>query len=172
MISLPLQPKIIEKKDNLAIFEIESLWPGYGITVGNALRRVLLSSLPGAAITQVKIKGVQHEFSAIPGVLEDAIIILLNLKQLRFKMYADEPQKVNLFIKGEKTITGEDFQLPSQVELANPDAHIATITDKKTELDMEIIVEKGMGYKPVEARKKEKMEIGSIALDAIFTPTK
>jgi len=172
MITLPSQPKIIEKKDNLAIFEIESLWPGYGITVGNALRRVLLSSLPGVAITQVKIRGVQHEFSAIPGVLEDAITILLNLKQLRFKMYADEPQKATLSIKGEKTVTGEDFQLPSQVELANPDAHIATLTEKKAELEMDILIERGMGYEPVEARKKEKMEIGSIALDAIFTPTK
>ena len=172
MITLPSQPKIIEKKDNSAVFEIESLWPGYGVTVGNALRRVLLSSLSGSAITQVKIKGVQHEFSTIPGVMEDVINILLNLKQLRFKMYSDEPQKVTLSVKGEKTVKGADFKLPSQVELANPDAPIATITDKKAEFEMEILIEKGMGYEPAEARKKEKLEIGSVAIDAIFTPVK
>ncbi len=172
MISLPSQPKIIEKKNNLAIFEIEALWPGYGVTVGNALRRVLLSSLPGAALTQVKIKGVQHEFSTIPGVLEDVVTILLNLKQLRFKLYADEPQKATLSVKGEKTVNGSDFELPSQVELANPEVFIATLTDKKSELELEILIEKGMGYEPAETRKKEKMEIGTIAVDAIFTPVK
>ena len=104
MISLPLQPKIIEKKGNKAVFEIEALYPGYGLTVGNSLRRVLFSSLTGAAITQVKIQGVQHEFSTIPGVLEDVISILLNLKQLRFKVYSDEPQKATLKIKGEKEV--------------------------------------------------------------------
>lgn len=172
MVSLPSQPKIIEKKDNSAIIEIESLWPGYGVTVGNALRRVLLSSLPGAAITQVKIKGVQHEFSTMPGVLEDVITVILNLKQLRFKIYSDEPQKATLTIKGEKTVKGGDFELPTQVELSNPGAHIATITDKKAEIEMEILIEKGMGYEPVEARKEKKLEIGAIALDAIFTPVK
>src|SRR3989338_9084806 len=102
MIPLPSQPKIIEKKDNSAIFEIEGLWPGYGVTIGNSLRRVLLSSLPGVAVTQVKIKGAQHEFSTIPGILEDVVMILLNLKQLRFKLYADEPQKISLSVKGER----------------------------------------------------------------------
>lgn len=172
MVSLPSQPKIIEKKDNSAIIEIESLWPGYGVTVGNALRRVLLSSLPGAAITQVKIRGVQHEFSTMPGVLEDVITVLLNLKQLRFKVYSDEPQKATLAIKGEKTVKGADFELPTQVELSNPEAHIATITDKKAEIEMEILIEKGMGYEPAEARKEKKLEIGAITLDAIFTPVK
>lgn len=170
MIPLPSQPKIIEKKDNLAIFEVEGLWPGYGVTMGNSLRRVLLSSLQGAAITQVKIKGVQHEFSTIPGVLEDVVTILLNLKQLRFKLHSDEPQKVRLLVKGEKEVMGSNFDLPSQIELMNKESHIAAITDKKTELDIEILVEKGMGYEPVEARKKGKFEIGTIAVDAIFTP--
>src|SRR3989344_1563328 len=136
MIPLPSQPKIVEKKDNSAVFEIEGLWPGYGATIGNSLRRVLISSLPGAAITQVKIRGVQHEFSTIPGVLEDVVTILLNLKQLRFKLYGDEPQKATLSLKGEKKVVGSNFELPSQVELMNKDAEIATLTAKSAELDM------------------------------------
>lgn len=174
MILLPQQPKIIEKKDNWAIFEIESLYPGYGITIGNSLRRVLLSSLQGAAVTQVKITGTQHEFSTLPGVLEDVITIMMNLKQLRFKIFTDEPQKAILKVKGEKEIKGSDFKLPSQAELLNKSCHIATLTDKKTELEMEIQIEKGVGYEPVERRKKrkEKLEIGVIPIDAIFTPVK
>lgn len=170
MIPLPSQPKVIEKKDNSAIFEIEGLWPGYGVTIGNSLRRILLSSLPGAAVTQAKIKGVQHEFSTIPGVLEDVVMILLNLKQLRFKVYSDEPQKAALSVKGEKEVLGSHFDLPSQVELLNKDAKIATLTAKSSELGIEITVEKGMGYEAVESRKRAKLEIGTIALDAIFTP--
>lgn len=172
MIPLPLIPKIIEEKDNQATFEIEALYPGYGTTIGNSLRRVLLSSLSGAAITEVKIKGVQHEFSTIPGVLEDMVSVLMNLKQLRFKIHGDEPQKAQLLIKGEKEIKGSDFKLPSQIELINKDAHILAITDKKTEIDMEIVVEKGIGYELVERRKKDKLKVGVIALDAIFTPVR
>jgi len=170
MVPLPLQPKIIEKKGNTAIFEIEALYPGYGATVGNSLRRVLLSSLPGAAITQVKIKGVPHEFSIMSGILEDVITILLNLKQLRFKIYSDESQKATLKVKGEKEVKASDFELPTQLELINKNAHIATLTDKKSELEMEILVEKGLGYETVERRKKEKLGVGVIALDTIFTP--
>ncbi|MDP2910413.1 MAG: DNA-directed RNA polymerase subunit alpha [bacterium] len=173
MINLPQIPKIISKKDNWAQFEIQGLYPGYGITIGNSLRRVLLSSLPGAAVTQVKIKGVQHEFSTIPGVLEDVITITMNLKQLRFKIHSDEPQKAVLKIKGEKKIKGSDFEVPTQLELMNKDCPIATLTDKKKELEMEIQVEKGIGYEPVERRKKQKkLEIGVIPIDAIFTPIK
>ena len=172
MISLPLAPKIIKKEGNKAIFEIENFYPGYGVTIGNAMRRVLLSSLSGAAPTRVKIKGVPHEFSTIPGVLEDTIVIMLNLKQLRFKMYTDEPQKATLKIKGEKEAKGSDFELPSQVELINKDCHIATLTSKSADLEIEIQIEKGIGYIPREARKKEKAEVGAIALDAIFTPIK
>ena len=172
MIPLPSPPKIIQKKGNFAIFEIEGLWPGYGVTLGNSLRRVLLSSLRGAAITQVKIKGVPHEFSTIPGVMEDVINILLNLKQLRFKLFGEEPQKATLSVKGKKEVKGEDFKLPSQLELVNKDAHVATLTDKSAELEMEITVEKGWGYEPAERRKKGKLEIGVIALDAIFTPVR
>jgi len=171
MILLPKPPKLVSKKTNWAQFEIEALSPGYGITIGNSLRRVLLSSLPGAAVTQMKIKGVQHEFSTIPGVLEDVITIAMNLKQLRFKTYTDEPQKATLKVKGEKEISGSDFKFPSQVELVNKSVHIATITSKKTELDMEIKIEKGIGYESVERRKRQgKLEIGLIPLDAIFSP--
>ena len=172
MIPLPSQPKIIEKKDNQAVFEIEGLYPGYGVTVGNSLRRVLLSSLPGAAVTQVKIKGIQHEFSTIPGVLEDVVTILLNIKQLRFKLHTTEPQRAKLQVKGAKTVKASTFNLPTQVELKNKDAHIATLTTKSASLDMEILIEPGMGYEPVETRKTGKLEIGTIALDAIFTPVR
>lgn len=170
MLSLPVKPKITKQEKNKAVFEIEALYPGYGVTIGNSLRRVLLSSLTGAAVTQVKIKNVPHEFSTIPGVLEDVIQVMLNLKQLRFKIYTQEPQRATLKVKGEKKVKGSDFEIPAQLELVNKDCHIATITDKKTELEIEIQVEKGIGYSPREARKKEKLEIGTIPLDAIFTP--
>jgi DNA-directed RNA polymerase subunit alpha len=170
MIPLPNPPKIIEKKGNRAVFEIEGLYPGYGVTFGNSLRRVLISSLEGAAVTSLKIKGIQHEFSTIPGVLEDMISIILNLKKLRFKLFSEEPQKAILKVKGEKEVKASDFELPPQVELVNKNARVLTITDKKTELEMEIQIERGVGYEPVERRKKEKLEIGLIPLDAIFTP--
>lgn len=172
MIPLPSKPKIIKKEKNIANFEIEALYPGYGVTVGNSLRRVLLSSLEGAAATQMKIKGVPHEFSTIPGVLEDVIQIMLNLKQLRFKMYTAEPQKAILKVKGEKKVKGADFEIPAQLELINKDCHIATLTEKKSELEIEIQIEKGVGYSPRETRSKEKLEIGTIPLDAIFTPVR
>jgi len=170
MISLPLPPKVIQKKKNQAVFEVEALYPGYGVTVGNALRRVLLSSLQGAAVTGVKIKGVSHEFSTIPGVLEDVITILLNIKNLRFKVFDGELQKAQLVIKKEGPVKGSDFKCPSQIELVNPDLHIATITDKKIELEIEITIEKGIGYVPKYQIKKGKSEIGFIAVDAIYTP--
>jgi len=172
MIPLPLIPKVVEKKENKATFEIEALWPGYGVTIGNSLRRVLLSSLEGAAITQAKIKGVSHEFSTIPGVMEDVISVLLNLKQLRFKIFSDEPQIGTLKVSGEKEVKGSDFKLPPQVELVNKEAPVATLTNKKAHLEMEIQIEKGIGYLPAERRKKGKLEIGTIALDAIFTPVR
>jgi DNA-directed RNA polymerase subunit alpha len=191
MISLPKQPKIIKKEGNKTIFEIEALYPGYGITIGNSLRRALLSSLPGAAITQVKIKGVSHEFSTIPGILEDVISIIMNLKQLRFKIFTDEPQKAFLKVKGEKEVKGVDFNIPTQAELINKDCHIATLTDKSAELEMEIQIEKGMGYSSAETREKSFLSassakekstgedkrssspaIGTILIDAFFSPVK
>jgi DNA-directed RNA polymerase subunit alpha len=172
MIPLPSHPKIIQKKGNTALFEIEGLYPGYGVTIGNSLRRVLLSSLEGAAITQVKIKGVSHEFSTLPGVLEDVIIILLNLKKLSFRSFTSEPQIATLSVKGERTVKGKDFKLPPQIEIANPEAHIATLTKSSAELNMEVQIEKGVGYEPVERREVKKKEIGVIPIDAIFTPVK
>lgn len=170
--SFPNKPKIIEKKENWARFEIEALYPGYGLTIGNSLRRVLLSSLDGVAVTQMRVKGVSHELSTIPGVLEDVILIMQNLKQMRFKLYSDEPQKATLKVKGEKEVKGSDFEFPSQVELVNKKCHIATLTDKSAELEMEIQIEKGVGYSPRDLRKREKLEIGTILLDAIFTSVK
>ncbi|MBU3918897.1 DNA-directed RNA polymerase subunit alpha [Patescibacteria group bacterium] len=172
MIPLPQPVKISEKKDNYVSFVIEGLYPGYGVTLGNALRRVLLSSLEGAAITQVKIKGVDHEFSTISGILEDVITICLNLKKLRFKIYSDEPQKAILKIKGEIKITGKDFELPSQLELVNSEQHIANLTDKKANLEMEILIKKGIGYESKEMRDKDKLEVGQLSLDATYTPIK
>lgn len=178
MIPLPNQPKIIKKQGNKALFQIEAFYPGYGVTIGNSLRRVLLSSLSGAAATQMKIKGVSHEFSTIPGVIEDVITIMLNVKQLRFKLYSDEPQKAILKVKGEKEVKGADFEIPAQAELINKDCYIADLTAKSSELEMEIQIEKGIGYSSREARRKliagakEKLGIGVIPLDAIFTPVR
>jgi DNA-directed RNA polymerase subunit alpha len=171
-ITFPSEPKILQQDENKAVFEIEGCYPGYGITLGNALRRVLLSSLPGAAITGFKINGVHHEFSTIPGVLETAVDIILNLKQVRLKTHADGPVKIFLKGKGEKTLKAKDIQATSDVEIINKDAHIVTLTDKKAELDMEIEVCPGLGYEPVDMRKKERLEIGKVAIDAIFSPVK
>lgn len=170
MIPLPTSIKTKKLSDNHAIFDIESLYPGYGITLGNAIRRVLLSSLTGAAVTEVKIKNAPHEFATISGVKEDVLHILMNIKQLRFKSFIDEPQTAVLKVKGEKEATGKDLECPADLKLANPDQHIATITDKGTELEIEIKIEKGVGY--VFEDKEEKKGIGVIGLDAIYTPIK
>ena len=171
-ILLPQKPKIIKKEENRAIFEIDGCYPGYGMTLGNAFRRVLLSSLPGAAITAVKIRGVSHEFSTIPYIIEDVIRIILNLKQVRFKILSQEalPIKIELKVSGEKEVKAKDIKLTSEIEIINKDIHIATLTNKKAKLEMEIEVDSGLGYVPVEKRKKEKLEIGVIAVDANFTP--
>ena len=169
-ITFPLIPKIIKQEGNGAVFEIEGCYPGYGITLGNALRRVLLSSLPGAAIIVVKIKGVQHEFSTIPHVLENVVDIILNLKKVRLKLFSDQPVKLYLKGKGEKELKAKDIEKTSDVEIINKDALIATLTNKKAELEMEIEVGPGLGYESIDSRKKEKMEIGKIAIDAIYSP--
>jgi DNA-directed RNA polymerase subunit alpha len=153
-------------------FEIEGCYPGYGATLGNALRRVLLSSLAGAAISSVKIKGVTHEFSTIPHVQEDVIQIILNLKQARFKLYREEPVKATIKVKGEKTITAGMFKCPSDLEVVTKDSHIATITSPKGEIDIEIEVGSGIGYVPVEQQERGEKEIGVIAVDAIYTPVR
>ena len=143
---------------------------GYGTTLGNALRRVLLSSLPGAAVEAVKIEGVQHEFSAVEGVQEDMIEIILNLKQLAVKVYSDEPVVLTLRKKGKGPITAKDFDKNSDVEIANEDMRIATLTDDKKELNMEITVGKGQGYVPVAKKDTKHFDLGTIAIDSLYTP--
>ncbi|MEX0869807.1 MAG: DNA-directed RNA polymerase subunit alpha [Candidatus Spechtbacterales bacterium] len=170
MIPLPKKPKVIEKDGNRAVIEVSELYPGFGATIGNALRRALYSSLPGAAVTLVKVDGVPHEFSTTDGILEDMIEISLNLKAIRLKLHGDEPQKITLNAKGEKDVKARDIETPSQVEIINKDAHIATLTSKKSSLSMELTVEPGLGYVQVDAEEKEKKEIGVIRLDAVFTP--
>jgi DNA-directed RNA polymerase subunit alpha len=167
---LPSKPRVISEDAISGIYEIDGLYPGYGHTLGNSLRRIILSSLPGAAITSVKIDGVPHEFSTIPGVKEDVITILLNLKKVRFKMLTDEPQTVTLSIKGPKAVTAADIKVPGQVEVLSKDAPIATVTDKGTTLTIEMKIEKGLGYISKEVLQRGKVEIGTIAVDAIFTP--
>jgi len=172
MISLPLPPKSIQKGKNKAAFEIEGLYPGYGVTVGNALRRVLLSSLEGAAVTEVKIKGFSHEFATAPGILEDGIMLTLNAKNLRFKIFEGDSYRIELKVKGEKEVTGADFKVPAQVKLVNQELHLATITDKGVEFEMEVLVQKGIGYEPKERRKIKKAEIGVIELDGLYSPVR
>lgn len=170
-ILLPSKIEIVPTgRDNESMLVMEPFFHGYGHTVGNALRRVLLSSLQGAAVIAVKIKGASHEFQAVPNVKEDVLEIILNLKQLRLKVYSDEPVKLTLHAKGDKKVTGKDIQANSDVEVANPNLHIATITDKSGELEMEITVAKGRGYVPTEERGKEKAELGTIAVDALYSP--
>ncbi|TXI33870.1 MAG: DNA-directed RNA polymerase subunit alpha [Candidatus Moraniibacteriota bacterium] len=174
-INNPESPKYTELAPNHGKFEILGCYPGYGTTLGNALRRVVLSSLAGAAARSVKIKGVSHEFSTIEGVMEDVVQIILNLKQVRFKLHGDEEGvvKVSLKSKGEGPVTASMIKTTSNVEIVNGDQVIATVTDKKTELEMEIEIDRGLGYVPVESRERDdEREIGVIAIDAIYTPVK
>lgn len=164
--------KVDEQNKFFGKFEIEGLYPGYGITLGNALRRVLLSSIEGAAITSFKIEGIPHEFSTLEGIQETVVDIMLNLKQLRVKLFDEQPQILRLNVKGEKEVTAKDFEPNPMAEILNPDLKIATLTDKKAKLELEATAEKGLGYSEVEDRKKEKLPIGTIALDAIFSPVR
>lgn len=171
MIPLLQKTKILNLGDRKAIIEVSSLYPGYGITLGNALRRVLLSSLEGAAITSFRITGVPHEFSTIDGVYEDVLEISLNLKRVRFKIFSEEPQILKLSAKGAKKVTAADIALNPMVTVVNPETHIATLTDDKASLEMELTVEKGVGYSPAEKRRRKgKLPIGTIELDANFSP--
>lgn len=169
-ITLPSKPRVVEEADMEGVYEIDGLYPGYGHTLGNSLRRIILSSLPGAAITSIKIDGVTHEFSTIAGVREDVVTILLNLKKLRFEVVTGEAQIITLKIKGPKKVSGGDLTLPGQVRLLNPNAYICEITDKDASLDVEFRVERGLGYVPREQLKKDRVEIGEISVDAIFSP--
>ncbi len=175
MENIPLPSKIefqVGKNANEATISIQPCHPGFGTTLGNALRRVLLSSLPGGAVTAFKIKGVNHEFSAIPHVKEDVVEISLNLKQLRLRIFSDNPVRLELKVKGEKKVTAKDIKTTSDVEIVNPDLLIATLTNKEAELEMEIIVSQGRGYVPTETREKEDLETDMIIIDSIFTPIK
>ncbi len=158
------------EKPNTGIFNIEPCYYGYGTTLGNALRRVLLSSLPGAAVTSLKIKGVQHEFSTVPHVKEDVLEMILNFKQLRLKVFSEDPVILMLNISGECKVTAKDIEKSADVEIITPDLHLATITDEKGELDIEITVARGRGYVPTESRGREKLDIGTLAIDSVFTP--
>lgn len=174
MENLPLPTRIEyqDNKDNKNKGEIiiEPCSPGYGTTWGNALRRVLLSSLSGGAVTAVKIKGVKHEFSTIPFIKEDVLEIIMNLKQLRMRIYGDEEIRLPLSMKGETKVYGKDIEKDTRVEIINSDLVIANMTDKKAKLEMEIFIKKGIGYIPVEERKNEEKEVGKILIDSIFTP--
>jgi DNA-directed RNA polymerase subunit alpha len=165
-------PKIEETvlDDHSSKFVIEPLYPGYGPTIGNALRRVLLSSIVGSAATYFRVEGINHEFSAIPGVKEDMIELLLNLKGINFKSYSDEPVTLRLSKKGPSSISAADFEPNDQIEIGNPDFHIASI-DRGANLQLELIVEKDRGFRPT-GGQEDKREIGWIGIDASFSPVK
>ncbi len=154
--------------DTYGKFSAEAFERGFGTTIGNALRRVLLSSIDGAAVTSIRIPGALHEFTAIPNVKEDVVDIVLNVKQLRFKSYSDEPQVITVDLKGPGVVLGKDIS-GSQIEVLNPDQHIATL-EKKVDLAMELTIAKGKGYVPAESNKDEDQPVDTIAIDAIFTP--
>lgn len=171
-ISTPKEVKYTEGKDNFGTIEILGCYPNYGSTIGNAIRRVLLSSIEGSAVTSVKIKGVSHEFSTIDGVMEDVVQIILNLKQVRFSIHSDEPVVLVLKHKGEGLVTAESIKSNSKAEVVNKDQVIATVTNKKTTLEMEITVEKGIGYVSVEQVEDKNKDLGLIFIDAVYTPVK
>lgn len=168
-IIMPSKPRVVLEEGNKGVFEIDGLSPGYGHTLGNSLRRIILSSLPGASVTSIKIDGVSHEFQTMDGIKEDVIVMILNLKKTRFKMISDEPQIVTLSVKGPKEILAKDIKTGGQVEILNPELHIAEVTGK-INFNIEMKIEKGLGFIPKEVFQKEKVDIGTIAVDAIFTP--
>lgn len=169
-IILPSKPRVVKEDGSGGTYEIDGLYPGYGHTLGNSLRRIILSSLPGTAITGIKIEGVHHEFSTIQGIREDVVTIILGLKRVRIAMYTDEPQTLTLSVKGIKEVTAASIEHPGQVEILNPEQHIATLTERNSVLTIEMRVEKGLGYVPKELLQKDRVEIGQITLDAIFSP--
>jgi len=158
------------ERPNEGVLVVEPCAQGYGTTLGNALRRVLLSSLPGVAVTAVKIKGADHEFSTLPHVKEDVLEIILNLKLLRLKLFSEEPVKLTLSVKGEKKVTAKDFNKDALVEIVNPEQLLATLTDPAAKFELDIWVGGGRGYRPTEERGKEKLELGMIAVDAFYSP--
>lgn len=171
-IQLPSKVTLTDLGANAAEVIIEPCYPGYGTTLGNALRRVLLSSLPGAAITSVKFSGATHEFSTLPHVKEDVVDLILNLKGVRMHMFEGETATVMVKAKGEKVLTAGDLKCPSNVEVRNPEHVIAHLTDKAADVEMELTIGVGRGYIPVEQREKERLDLGVIAIDAIYTPVR
>ncbi len=170
-IVMPSKPRIVLEEGNKGVFEIDGLYPGYGHTLGNSLRRIILSSLPGASLVSIKIDGVNHEFQTLEGIKEDVIVMILNLKKARFKMISDEPQTVTLSVKGPKEVTAADIKTGGQVEILNPELHIVEVTGK-VNLNIEMKIEKGLGFISKEVFQKEKVDVGTIAVDAIFTPVR
>ena len=169
-IALPSKPKIVLEEGFKGVYEIDGLYPGYGHTLGNSLRRIILSSLPGDAIVELKINGVGHDFSTIPGIKEDVIAIILNIKKIRVKLNSDEAQTITLKVKGEGKFTAGDITLPTQVSITNPEYLVLTSTNKNTDITLEMRVEKGLGYVPKEDLHKDRVDVGTIALDGVFTP--
>lgn len=159
------------KSDHVSEFIIEPFLPGYGMTVGHALRRVILTSLEGAAVSYVRIEGVDHEFSTLRGMKEDVVDLILNLKKMRVRSDTNDPVTIKLAKKGPAKITAKDFEANADITIADPDHYLATL-DKGANLNMEVIIEKGRGYVPVEAKTQQKLPIGTISVDAIFTPIK
>lgn len=168
-IALPSKPRIVSEEKFTGIYEIDGLYPGYGHTLGNSLRRIILSSLPGSAITNIKIDGVSHEFSTIKGVKEDVINIILNLRKVRIKMLTEEEQSLTLKIKGPKSVTAGDIDAPGQVEILNPEQPLFEITDN-TEIVIDMTVEHGLGFLAKDQVHKDRLDVGSISLDSSFTP--
>ena len=169
VIHTPLLAQIDEHGDTSATFVIEPLHTGYGMTLGNSMRRVLLSSIAGAAVTSFKVEGASHEFTTVDGVKEDVVDIMLNLKKLRFRVFADEPQQLRIVYKGKGVVTGKDIQVNADVEVVNPTQVIATIDDDKANFVIDLVVETGRGYRTVEESAAKKAS-DMIALDAIFSP--
>ncbi len=169
-IALPSKPRVVREEGTKGVYEIDGLYPGYGHTLGNSLRRVILSSLPGAAATRIKIAGVPHEFSTLDGVKEDVVAIILNVQKLRVALATDEAQVLRLKAKGAKVLTAADLEVPGQVEIKNPNLPLVTLTSKDASIDLEITVEKGLGFVSKEEVHKDRVEVGEISVDAIFTP--
>lgn len=169
-ITLPSKPRIVSEDEMEGVYEIDGLYPGYGHTLGNSLRRIILASIPGAAVTSAKIEGVEHEFSTMNGVKEDVVTILLNLKKLRFEIIGGEGQTVKVSVKGPKKVTGADLEIPGQLRLLNPNSYICEVTDKNISFEAEFRVERGLGYVAREQLKKDRVEIGEISVDASFSP--
>jgi len=171
-ILLPTKIEFSESKEaNVGKIVIGPCFQGYGTTFGNALRRVLLSSLPGAAVESVKIKNVQHEFASIDGVMEDVVQIILNLKQVAVVCHTDEPVMLSLSKKGKGDVLAGDFEKNADVEIVNPDLKIATLTDD-IEFEMDITIGKGRGYVPVSEKETKNLDLGTIAIDSLYTPIK